>query len=127
MSDFSKREWVGLAASLALFVALIAVGIMLSPLSPWVGGPLAVAATVSFAVFVGITVRALRRLDHEGVEREVVAQACMVTVLVVVVAGFGYSLLEGFAGLPRLTGAAMSVFAGLVWMFSWTWLTRRFE
>ncbi|UFU04360.1 hypothetical protein LQF12_07215 [Ruania suaedae] len=131
MNDFTKRERVGLAASFALFVALAAVGIalfnVLRPLSPWVGAPLGVAATASLAAFVAITVRATRRQDNEGVEREVAAQASMVTVLVVVIAGFGYSLLEAFAGVPRLTAAVMSAFAGLVWMSSWTWLSKRFE
>lgn len=131
MNDFTKRERVGLAASFSLFVALTAVGIVLfnvlRPLSPWVGAPLGVAATASLAAFVGITVRAMSRQDNEGVEREVAAQASMVTVLVVVIAGFGYSLFEAFAGVPRLTAAVTSTFAGLVWVFSWTWLSRRFE
>lgn len=131
MNNFTKRERVVLAASFAMFVALTAVGIalfnVLRPLSPWVGAPLGVVATASLAAFVGITVRATRRQDNEGVEREVAAQASMVTVLVVVIAGFGYSLLEAFAGLPRLTTAVMSAFAGLVWVFSFTWLSKRFE
>lgn len=128
MNDFTKPERVGLAVSFVLFVALTAVGIILfnvlRPIPLLVGAPVGLCAIAALAAFVGITVRALRRQDNEGVEREVAAQASMITVLVVAVAGFGYSLLEGFAGAPRVTAAAMSTLVGLVWMASRAWVSR---
>lgn len=45
----------------------------------------------------------------------------MITVLVVVVAGFAYSLLEAFRGMPRLTAAVPAAVAGLTWMVSFAW------
>ncbi|MBD8534145.1 hypothetical protein [Plantibacter sp. CFBP 13570] len=67
------------------------------------------------------TVRASLRVDTEGVERQDAARASMVAVLVVVVAGFGYSLLEAFADLLWLTAAVPAAATALVWVVAFSW------
>lgn len=49
----------------------------------------------------------------------------MVTVLVIVVAGLGYALLEAFAGLPRVTAAVPAAAAALVWVIAFAWARDR--
>lgn len=131
MSDFTARERLGLGAGTALYLALTTVGIVLfnimEPIPLWLGVLVGGGASAGLIALVGITVRATRRRDNEGVEREVAAQASMVTVLVLGIAGLSYSLLEAFAGAPRVTAAVMSAFAGLVWVCTWTWLSRHFK
>jgi hypothetical protein len=131
MDDLTRSEGVGLLVTFIGFIGLTALGVVLfrtmDPLPVWLGAPVAIGAITALIGFVGVIVRAARRQDHEGVEREVAARASMITVLVVVLAGLGYSLLEAFAGAPRVTAAAASALACLVWIISWTWMTRRFE
>ncbi len=127
MADFPRRETVVLVG----FLALAVLGVVLvggsGPLPLWAGALLGGGATAALVAFVGTTLRAMVRQDDEGVESQVAARASMVTAPVVVVAGMGCSLLEGFVGAPRLTAAWASVLAGSVWVMSWTWLSRHFE
>jgi uncharacterized membrane protein len=124
MTNFSVREW-GLLASgtVTFFAGAVAAGVLQAQdaLPSWAGWVLAVLAIAGLVLLVGVTVRALSRGDTEGVERQDAARASMVTVLVVVVAGFAYALLEAFAGLPRVTAAVPGAPAGLVWMITFTW------
>ena len=124
MTNFNVRERILVVAGTAAFFAGVGAALTLSlrgELPLWAGSTLAVVAIAGMVALVGTTVRALTRGDTEGVEQQHAARASMVTVLVVVVAGFGYSLLEAFAGLPRVTGAAFGVAAGLVWMIVFAW------
>lgn len=131
MEHLTTQERVGLGAGITVYIGLTAAGAVLynamAAIPLWLGLVLGLGATAGLVGLVGITVRATRRLDREGAEQEVTAQASMVTVLVVGVAGLSYSLLEAFAGAPRVTAAAMSALAGLVWICTWTWLSRHFE
>ena len=117
------REGVAAATGTAALFAAVVAGVMypLDALPPWAGWALAVVAIAGMVLLVAATVRAMLRDDTEGVERQDAARASMITVLVMVVAGFGYSLLEAFAGLPRVTGAAFAVAAAGVWMIAFTW------
>src|SRR5699024_4214453 len=90
-------------------------------LPSWTGWALAVAAILGLVLMVATTVRALLRTDTVGVERQETARASMVAVLVIVVAGYSYALLEAFAGLPRLTAAVPATAAALVWMIAFAW------
>lgn len=120
----SVREWVAVVAGLVVFLASTLLAVVLPPLDslpPWTGWLLAVAAILGLLLLVTTTVRALLRTDHEGVERQEAARASMVAVLVIVVAGYAYALLEGFAGLPRLTAAVPATAAALVWMIAFAW------
>lgn len=87
----------------------------------WAGWTLAAVAVAGLTLLVGTTVRALLRGDTEGVEHHDAARASLAAVLVVVVAGFAYSLLEAFAGLPRMTAAVPAAVAALVWVIAFTW------
>ena len=120
----SAREWSAVVAGLVVLLASTVVAVALPPLDtlpPWTGWVLAVAAILGLLLFVTTTVRALLRTDTEGVERQEAARASMIAVLVIVVAGYAYALLEGFAGLPRLTAAAPATVAALVWMIAFAW------
>ena len=120
----SVREWFGVVTGTALFFASVVVAVALPPLDtlpPWAGWVLAVAAILGMLLLVTTTVRALLRVDHQGVERQDAARASMIAVLVLVVAGYAYALLEAFAGLPRLTAAAPATAAALVWMIAFAW------
>lgn len=110
----------GLVAFLASTVAAVALP-PLQTLSTWVGWGLAIVAIMGLVLMVATTFRALLRTDTEGVERQEAARASMISVLVIVVAGFAYALLEGFVGLPRLTAAVPAVAAALVWMVAFAW------
>ena len=124
MKTMSAREWAAVVAGTAVFFAgAVVAGVLyaLGSLLAWVGWALAVVAIAGLLLLVGTTVRALLRGDTEGVERQDAARASMVTVLVVVVAGFAYSLLEAFAGLPRVTAAVPAAAAGMVWMIAFAW------
>ncbi|MBN9209754.1 MAG: hypothetical protein J0H96_14025 [Microbacterium ginsengisoli] len=124
MKSLSVREWVAvIAGTAAFFAGAVTAGVMyaLDALPAWAGWALAVVAILGLILLVATTVRALLRGDTEGVERQDAARASMVTVLVVVVAGFAYSLLEAFAGLPRVTAAVPAAAAGLVWMITFAW------
>ena len=68
--------------------------------------------------------RGLLRTDTEGVERQDAARASMIVVLVIVMAGFAYALLEAFAGLPRMTAAAPAAATALVRMIAFAWRLR---
>ncbi|MHA7191871.1 hypothetical protein ACX80N_16425 [Arthrobacter sp. MDT2-16] len=128
MKNFTRPETAGLLGSLAAYVLLTVWAVILyntSELAPtWSTGVLGGGAVAALLVFFGVTVRATRRQDQEGVERENAARASMVTVLVVVAGGLSYSLLEAFAGAPRLTAAVIAAAAGLMWILAWTWLSR---
>lgn len=120
----SGREWFAVVTGLVVFLASTVIAVVLPPLDtlpPWPGWVLAVAAILGLLLLVITTVRALLRTDTEGVERQEAARASMIAVLVIVVAGYAYALLEGFAGLPRLTAAAPATAAGLVWMIAFAW------
>lgn len=120
----SVREWVSAIVGTAVFFAgAVAAGVLyaLDALPMWAGWALAIVAVVGMVLLIATTVRALLRGDTEGVERQDAARASMVTVLVIVVAGFAYSLLEAFAGLPRATAAVPAAVAGLVWVVAFSW------
>lgn len=120
----SAREWLAVVAGAALLLASVVVGVALPPLDTlplWVGRGLGAVAILGLLLVTTTSVRALLRTDTEGVERQEAAQASMVTVLVVVVAGFSYALLEAFAGLPRMTAAVPATAAGLVWVITFAW------
>ncbi|PJJ70984.1 hypothetical protein CLV46_0518 [Diaminobutyricimonas aerilata] len=124
MTSFSVREWVAVVAgTVAFFAGATVAGVLyaMDVLSAWAGWALAVVAIVGLVLFVVTTVRALLRGDTEGVERRDAARASMVAILVIVVSGFAYSLLEAFAGLPRMTAAVPAALAGLVWMVAFSW------
>jgi hypothetical protein len=124
MKSLSVREWAAVVAgTVAFFAGAVVAGVMyaLDALPTWAGWALALTAITGLVLLVGTTVRALLRGDTEGVERQDAARASMVTVLVVVVAGFAYSLLEAFAGLPRVTAAVPAAAAGVVWMIAFAW------
>lgn len=131
MKDFTNLERASLVGSLVAYLLLTSLAIILyntmEQTPTWSTGLLGGGAAVSLIAFFGVTVQATRRQDQEGVERENAARASMVTVLVIVASGFSYSLLEAFAGAPRLTAAVASAVAGLVWMLTWTWLSREPE
>lgn len=120
----SAREWFAIVAGTIAFFASVVVAIALSPLNtlpPWAGWVLAIAAILGLLVLVTTTVRALLRTDTEGIERQDAARASMIAVLVLVVAGYSYALLEAFTGLPRLTAAVPATAAALVWMIAFAW------
>jgi hypothetical protein len=124
MTSLSVRERVAVIAETLVFFAGTVAAVMLSALDVlpvWAGWTLAVVAIAGLVLMIATTVRALLRGDTEGVERRDAARASMVTVLAVVVAGFAYSLLEAFAGLPRVTAAVPAAAAGLVWMIVFSW------
>lgn len=124
MENLSVREWIAAVAGTVAFVVGAMVAAVLyarDALPPWAGWVLAIVAILGLVLLVATTVRALLRGDTEGVERHDAARASMVTVLVIVVAGLGYALLEAFAGLPRLTAAVPAAAAILVWIVVFTW------
>lgn len=124
MTNLSVREWIAVVSGTVVFFAgTVVAGVLnaLGVLPVWAGWALAVVAIMGLVLLIVTTVRAVLRGDTEGVERQDAARASMVTVLVVVVAGFAYSLLEGFAGLPRVTAAVPAAAAGLVWMIVFSW------
>lgn len=128
MKNFTRAEAVSLVGSLLAYV-LFTVGAVilynaLGQAPAWSTGILAGGAVVALIAFFGVAVRATRRQDQEGVEREHAARASMVSVLVMVAGGLSYSLLEAFAGAPRLTAAVFAAAMGLVWILVWTWLSR---
>ena len=69
-------------------------------LPTWAGATLAALAIAGLVLLVATTLRATLREDTEGVERQDAARASMVAVVVTVVAGLAYSLLEAFGGFP---------------------------
>lgn len=124
MKSLSVREWAAvIAGTVVFFAGAVVAGVLYAfdALPTWAGWVLAVAAIAGLVLLVGTTVRALLRGDTEGVERQDAARASMVTVLVVVVAGFAYALLEAFVGLPRVTAAVPAAAAGVVWMIAFAW------
>ena len=124
MTKLNAREWLVVVSGTVVFLAGTVVASVLYALNllpVWAGWALAVAAIVGLVLMIATTVRALQRGDTEGIERQDAARASMVTVLVVVVAGFAYALLEAFAGLPRLSAAVPAAVAGLVWMIAFSW------
>lgn len=119
--QLSVREWFSVITGFVAFFggALAAVILNVSnSLPPWSGWVLAVVAILGLLLLVATTVRALLRVDREGVEYRDAARASMVAVLVLVVGGFAYALLEAFAGFPRVTAAVPAVAAALVWMIA---------
>jgi len=127
MTDLSVREWVAVTAgTVAFFAGAVVAGVLyaLDVLPAWAGWMLAVVAIAGLVLLVATTVRALLRGDTEGVERQDAARASMVTVLVIVISGFAYSLLEAFAELPRVTAAVPAAVAGLVWVSAFSWSRR---
>ena len=118
------REWVAvIAGTVVFFAGAVVAGVLyaLDALPVWAGSALAIVAVAGLVLLITTTVRSLLRGDTEGVEHQDAARASMVTVLVVVVAGFAYSLLEAFAGLPRVTAAVPAAVAGLVWAVAFSW------
>lgn len=127
MSDLSKREWSAYGGGLALFVGGVAGALLLRAADGSPTGLSALAAIVSIVgvvLLVAAVVNAVLRGDTEGVEREQASRAALLALLVVVVSGFGYALLEAFAGFPRLTAAVPATLGALVWMLYWTWQRR---
>lgn len=127
MSRFSGREWfAAVAGAVVFFAGAVTAGVLyaLDALPIWAGWCLAVAAIVGLLMLMGASVRGLLRTDTEGVERQDAARASMIAVLVIVVAGFAYALLEAFAGLPRLTAAVPAALTAVVWMIAFAWNRR---
>lgn len=127
MSDFSKRDWSAYGGGLALFVGGVAGAVLLRAADRSPTGFSTLAAIVSIVgavLFVATVVNAVLRGDTEGVEREQASRAALLALLVIVVSGFGYALLEAFAGLPRLTAAVPATLGALVWMLYWVWQRR---
>lgn len=85
MKNFTKPELGFLVGSLIAYLALTAFAILryntMEQTPTWPTGLLGGGAAVSLIAFFGLTVRATRRQDREGVERENAARASMVTVL----------------------------------------------
>ncbi|MEV7230602.1 MULTISPECIES: hypothetical protein [Polymorphospora] len=124
MTSLSVRERVAVVAGTVMFFAgAVVAGVLhaLDALPPWAGWALVVAANLGLVLLVAATVKALLRGDTEGVERQDATRASMVTVLVIVVAGFGYALLEAFVGAPRVTAAVPAAAAALVWTIAFAW------
>lgn len=111
------------AGAIVFFAGAIVLGILytLESLDPVTGWTMSAAAILGLVLMVGTVVRALLSGDTEGVERQAAGRASMIAVLVVVVAGFAYSILEAFAGAPRVTAAVPAAVAGLTWMVSFAW------
>lgn len=127
MSRFSGREWFAtVTGAVVFFAGAVTAGVLyaLDALPIWAGWCLAVAAIVGLLMLMGASVRGLLRTDTEGVERQDAARASMIAVLVIVVAGFAYALLEAFAGLPRLTAAVPAALTAVVWMIAFAWNRR---
>lgn len=127
MSRFSGREWfTAVAGAVVFFAGAVTAGVLyaLDALPIWAGWCLAVVAIVGLLMLMGASVRGLLRTDTEGVERQDAARASMIAVLVIVVAGFAYALLEAFAGLPRLTAAVPAALTAVVWMIAFAWNRR---
>lgn len=131
MRSFTKVEAIVFPASLICYVLLTVLAIVLynaaDQVPTWWTAVLGGGAIAALAGVFGVTIRATHRQDQVGVERENAARASMVTVPVVVVGGFGYSLLEAFAGAPRMTAAVVSAAAGLIWVLTWAWLSQETE
>lgn len=128
MTVFTKHQWWGASIGFVLFIGATVTGALLyaaiAPL-PWLTGLLlAVVAIFGLVLFVGVVVHALLREGNEGVEAQAAARASIVTVLVTIVGGVAYSLLEAFVGVPRVTAAMMAAIAGFVWVLSYTSLRR---
>ncbi|BCJ69789.1 hypothetical protein [Polymorphospora rubra] len=124
MASLSVRERVAVVAGTVMFFAgAVVAGVLhaLDALPPWAGWALVGAANLGLVLLVAATVKALLRGDTEGVERQDATRASMVTVLVIVVAGFGYALLEAFVGAPRVTAAVPAAAAALVWTIAFAW------
>ncbi|WP_292764885.1 hypothetical protein [Microbacterium sp. UBA3486] len=124
MTTLSVREWFAVVGGLvSFFLAAVVAGVLyaLDSLRVWAGWVLVVVAIAGLVLLVVTTVRVLLRGDTEGVERQDAARASMVTVMVVMVAGFAYSLLEAFVGMPRVTAAVPAAGAGLVWVVVFSW------
>ncbi|WP_424449464.1 hypothetical protein [Microbacterium arborescens] len=124
MTRLSTRQWLAIATgAIAFFAGAVVMGFMsaLDSLGPTTGWIVTVASISGLVLMIGTVVHALLSGDTEGVERQDAARASMITVLVVVVAGFAYSLLEAFTGMPRLTAAVPAAVAGLTWMVSFAW------
>ena len=120
----SMRERIATVTGMvAFFTGAVVAGVLYAfdALLPWTGWTLTIVAIFGLMVMVATVVRALLRGDTEGIERQDAARASMVAVLVIVVAGFAYSLLEAFAGLPRVTAAVPAAAAALVWMLAFAW------
>lgn len=115
-----------LAGFVAYFGGIVVATVLISrdALPLWGGWTLGLVAILGLVVFAATLLRGLLRGDTEGVERENAGRAAMLAVVVVLIAGFSYALLEAFVGLPRLTAAAPGVLAGLVWMLNFAWLQR---
>ncbi|GAA1290445.1 hypothetical protein [Brachybacterium alimentarium] len=124
MTRFSLREWVAVVAGTAgFFGCTIAAAVLHARdvLPTWAGATLAALAIAGLVLLVATTLRATLREDTEGVERQDAARASMVAVVVTVVAGLAYSLLEAFGGFPRLTAAVPAAVTGAVWVVAFTW------
>lgn len=120
----NTREWVAVVVGiLAFFAGTVSAALLHADGTPpsWAGWALALTAIIGIIVAVTTLVRGLLRGDTEGVERQDAARASMITVLVIVVGGFGYSLLEAFAGLPRVTTALLAAVAATIWVTVFSW------
>ncbi|WP_276780278.1 hypothetical protein [Actinomyces gerencseriae] len=129
MFKFSVREWFAVVgdrscSSQARSSAVCSTHSTFCPHGRDAGWGLAVASILGLLLFIGTTVRGLLRTDTEGVERQDAARASMIAVLVIVMAGFAYALLEAFAGLPRMTAAAPAAATALVRMIAFAWRLR---
>lgn len=88
---------------LSVLGAVIAYNLV-APLPIWLGGPLAAIGIAGLCVFVGLLVQSTGTAKMSELE-ETIGKAAFTTCVVVAVAGVSRSLLEAFAGAPRLTGA----------------------
>jgi hypothetical protein len=125
MTKFSWTIGIGGIAVFFLGVATVMTLSINNTLSQWLGITVITVACVGLAVFVYQLVTGIFHTDTEGVERQYAGTAAFISLVTLGVGGVSYSLLEAFAGLPRLTAAVPAVAAGCVWMIVWAVLMHR--
>lgn len=124
----NKTSWTIGISGFAVFVLGVATALMLyafDALNQWVGTTVVTVACLGLAAFVYQIVVGMSRADSEGVERQHAGRAAFISLVTLGIGGLSYSLLEAFAGLPRLTAAVPAVAAVCVWAFAWAALMHR--
>jgi hypothetical protein len=114
------RTLGGLTVFLLAVVGAAIAATTLDPLPRWLGGLLAAVAIAGLTLFAATVLRSVRGAGPAGPDREKAAQAATTTCVVVAVAGIGWSLLEAFAGAPRLTGAWATAAVLLTFSLNWS-------
>jgi hypothetical protein len=120
MSSTARRATaiLSFAAYLLSVVGAVIAYNLVQPLPMWLGGPLAVVAIAGLCVFVGLVVQSTGPATISQIG-ETTGRAAVTTCVVVAVAGVSWSLLEAFAGAPRLTGAWTSGAVIGIFVFCW--------